>query len=178
MPYLIRKEGDKFRLLNTKTGLYTATKFKSEISAMNAAQNYMRFGGGIVDDVLKATKGMPVGDIAHKLGILGKQRYPEEAHMTIKGKTANFAGPGTRLDLRLDENDNPLPDSMPVDELDWLAYHHDLAYKYHQDLKSRNIADLALLKGATKLPLTVETSQVIGAMYAKLLLENPGLMKT
>ena len=30
----------------------------------------------------------------------------------------NFLGPGTRLDLRLDENNKPLPDSLPVNKID------------------------------------------------------------
>jgi hypothetical protein len=37
-----------------------------------------------------------------------------------------FAGPGTRLDLRLNDDGTPKQWSMPVDRVDLAAYHHDL----------------------------------------------------
>ena len=40
----------------------------------------------------------------------------------------NFAGPGTRLDLRLDSSGRRRPDSIPVDRVDEAAYRHDMAY--------------------------------------------------
>ncbi len=49
------------------------------------------------------------------------QKFEGEVH--IPGM--NFAGPGTRLDLRLNENDTPKQWSYPVDRVDLAAYYHD-----------------------------------------------------
>jgi len=38
----------------------------------------------------------------------------------------SFTGPGTRLDLRLDENNIPLQNSKPKNRIDAAAYKHDL----------------------------------------------------
>ena len=49
----------------------------------------------------------------------------------------SFTGPGTRLDKRLDANDNPLPHSKPINRVDAAAYRHDLAYRDAGDNLSR-----------------------------------------
>ena len=43
-------------------------------------------------------------------------------------KPMNFMGPHTRLDLRLDKNEQPLPSSIPVNKSDYNSYIHDLKY--------------------------------------------------
>ena len=63
----------------------------------------------------------------------------------------NYVGPGTRLDLKLDENENPKPGFEPTDRIDAAALKHDLAYKHASDLKSRNVADRQLLKDLTEI---------------------------
>jgi len=68
-------------------------------------------------------------------------KYPGEMH--IPGM--NFAGPGTRLDLRLDSSGRPKPDSLPVDRVDEAAYRHDMAYATFPDTKTRNIADRVMV---------------------------------
>ena len=68
-------------------------------------------------------------------------KYPGEMH--IPGM--NFAGPGTRLDLRLTPTGAPKSDSMPVDRVDNAAFHHDLAYQHFQDTATRNVADRLML---------------------------------
>jgi hypothetical protein len=40
----------------------------------------------------------------------------------------NFAGPGTRLDQRLNSNGTPKESSKPFDRVGDAAYRHDLAY--------------------------------------------------
>src|SRR5579863_3816131 len=50
---------------------------------------------------------------------------------------AHYLGPGTRLDLRLDVNGNPLPGSEPVDRVDEAALKHDKAYSRFDDLENR-----------------------------------------
>ena len=57
----------------------------------------------------------------------------------------NYVGPGTRLDLKLDENENPKPGFEPTDRIDESALKHDLAYKHAHDFQSRHKADKQLL---------------------------------
>src|SRR5271154_5988680 len=57
----------------------------------------------------------------------------------------HYLGPGTRLDLRLDENGNPLPGSEPVDRVDEAALKHDKAYSKFDDLRNRLKADKEIL---------------------------------
>jgi hypothetical protein len=42
------------------------------------------------------------------------------------------AGPGTRLEPRLDPDSTLKPDSQPIDRVDEAAYHHDIAYATFQ----------------------------------------------
>ena len=42
----------------------------------------------------------------------------------------NFVGPSSRLDIRLNPDETPKTDSMPLNALDRSAYKHDLAYKH------------------------------------------------
>jgi hypothetical protein len=64
----------------------------------------------------------------------------------------NFAGPGTRLDLRLDANGFPIESSRPVDRVDDAAFRHDLAYSKFTDTKRRNIADKIMISELNDLP--------------------------
>ena len=57
-----------------------------------------------------------------------------------------YCGPGTRLDLKLNEDGTPKPGFEPVDRVDEAALKHDLAYSRHSDLKHRNQADKDMLK--------------------------------
>jgi len=45
----------------------------------------------------------------------------------------NFVGPSSRLDIRLNPDETPKTDSMPLNSLDRAAYKHDLAYKHELD---------------------------------------------
>ena len=56
-----------------------------------------------------------------------------------------YCGPGTRLDLRLDEDGKPYPGNEPVDRVDEAALKHDLEYSKYEDLKHRNKADKQML---------------------------------
>ena len=56
-----------------------------------------------------------------------------------------YCGPGTRLDLRLDEDGNPLPGKEPIDRVYEAALWHDLAYSKHDDLRHRNKADKEMI---------------------------------
>lgn len=96
-------------------------------------------------------------------------KLPFEMHMP---GGYNFLGPGTRLDLRLDENNKPLPDSLPVNKIDEAAMHHDICYSKHEDTKTRNkICDSGMLNSLRAIkPMTIKewldksiTTNLIGA---------------
>jgi hypothetical protein len=54
-----------------------------------------------------------------------EQKYPGELHV----KDFSYLGPGTRLDIRLDENDRPKAGEEPINDLDRVAMNHDIAYR-------------------------------------------------
>ena len=68
------------------------------------------------------------------------QKYPGEKHL----KSYNYAGSGTRLDIRLDENNNPKPGEEPINKIDEACLKHDIAYE-SEDLKDRYVADVKLI---------------------------------
>lgn len=66
-------------------------------------------------------------------------------------KPYNFAGPGTKLDKRLDEYKRPKKHSTPVNRVDNSAYHHDLCYDRYNDTKTRNkVCDAKMLRTLKK----------------------------
>src|SRR5437773_3439005 len=67
--------------------------------------------------------------------------FPFEKHLP----GMRYCGPGTRLDLRVDEHGKPFPGNEPVDRVDEAALKHDLAYSKYDDLKHRNVADKEML---------------------------------
>ena len=80
-------------------------------------------GSGIIDNIISK---------------FTAQRYLPERHAISLandtfGKPMQFMGPFTRLDLRLDENEKPKPDSQPLRKSDYASYEHDLAYKHAGD---------------------------------------------
>jgi hypothetical protein len=67
---------------------------------------------------------------------------PNELHIP----NHRFAGPNTRLDLRLNEDDTPKDWSMPIDRDDHAAYIHDLKYRdAGDDLSLKHAADRLLI---------------------------------
>jgi hypothetical protein len=68
-------------------------------------------------------------------------KYPGEIHLPGH----SFTGPGTRLDLRLNQDGTPKDWSKPVDRVDEAAYRHDLAYAKHTDTAGRNVADRVMI---------------------------------
>lgn len=54
----------------------------------------------------------------------------------------NFCGPGsgTKLNERLDSNDNPI--TPPVNSIDQACMKHDISYRDNKDLQSREKADV------------------------------------
>src|SRR5258707_4907989 len=83
-----------------------------------------------------------------------------------------YCGPGTRLDLKLNEDGTPKPGCEPVDRVDEAALHHDLAYSRHADLKNRNKADGIMIQELLKIPNPtwcerLETCFVLPVMFIK-----------
>lgn len=68
-------------------------------------------------------------------------KYPGE--LNLPGM--NFAEPGTRLDLRLDDEGRPKDFSKQVNRVDAAAYRHDLAYTAYPNTKRRNAADRRMI---------------------------------
>ena len=62
------------------------------------------------------------------------QKYEGEHHFP----GYNYLGPGTRLDIRLDENLKPKKGEEPVSNLDARALKHDITYKEIQDEYKRD----------------------------------------
>ena len=76
-------------------------------------------GSGVLDSLLK---------------VFTVERYPGERHArslapSTFGQPMNFMGPGTRLDIRLDANGQPLPNSTPLNSSDYESYTHNKNYK-------------------------------------------------
>jgi len=83
------------------------------------------------------------GDIAASLGKLPGlpwAKYPREKHLPCY----NYCGPGTRLNIRLDNQDQPRPGEYPVNGIDQACYVHDIAYR-DKDLQQRHLADIKLI---------------------------------
>lgn len=94
--------------------------------------------GDLVSSLSKVTSGIK----------LPWAKYPGE--MRLPGM--NFAGPGTRLDLRLNTNCTPKDTSKPVDRVDETAYRHDMAYAAFPDTKTRNVADRVMVSELNEIP--------------------------
>jgi len=62
-----------------------------------------------------------------------------------------YCGPGTRLDLRLNDDDTPRPGNEPIDRVDRAAMEHDIAYTKHRDLRGRHAADKEMIQKLLKI---------------------------
>src|SRR5829696_6589906 len=69
-------------------------------------------------------------------------KYPGEKHLP----GYSYCGPGTRLDIRLDPNDKPLPGEEPINRVDQTCYRHDLDYRdAGEDLPKKHEADRLMM---------------------------------
>jgi len=79
---------------------------------------------------------------------------PVELHLVDRGddgkiKRVSFAGPGTKLNQRLNPDGSYKAYSKPINKLDRGAYTHDLCYMKNKDTKTRNsVCDPPLQKVA------------------------------
>ena len=91
-------------------------------------------------------------------------KYKGEKHLP----PYNYLGPGTRLDIRLDENNNPKPGEEPINAIDQLAYIHDLAYQKSDKIEDRHRADQEMINGLKQLKNLSIPQRLIRAMIIKL----------
>ena len=91
-------------------------------------------------------------------------KYPNEKHLP----GFNYLGPGTRLDIRLNENNIPKSGEEPINEIDRLAYIHDLAYQNSDDINERHRADQEMINGLKQLKNLSIPQRLIRALIIKL----------
>ena len=67
----------------------------------------------------------------------------------------NFTGPFTELDKRLDENESPLLQFKPFNQIDNIALHHDLCYRDADNTgsKTREDCDKTMLEDLDKIKI-------------------------
>ena len=105
------------------------------IPHIHESQNLKKYFGG---DIQKFSEKLP--------GFVWS-RYPGEKHLP----SYNYLGPGTRLDIRLNENNIPKSGEEPINAIDHLAYIHDLAYQNSNNIKDRHRADQEMINGLKQL---------------------------
>ena len=105
------------------------------IPHIHESQNLKKYFGG---DIQKFSSKLP-GFIWAK--------YKGEKHLP----SYNYLGPGTRLDIRLNENNIPKSGEEPINAIDHLAYIHDLAYQNSNNIKDRHRADQEMFNGLKQL---------------------------
>ena len=87
---------------------------------MTSYKNPLMYGGGVMDTLMNA---------------FTYSKYPGEHHYPYYA----YLGPGSRLDIRLDENMKPRPREEPKDDLDAkAALPHDIAYQKIQEQYRRD----------------------------------------
>ena len=78
-------------------------------------------------------KGGDLQTMSTKLPDFPWTKYKGEHHLP----KYSYAGPGTRLDIRLDEKDVPKIGEEPINRVDEAAFKHDIAYR-NEDIRSRH----------------------------------------
>ena len=116
------------------------------------------------DQTLKQYFGGDIQKFSEKLPGFKWGKYKGEKHLP----SYNYLGPGTRLDIRLDENNIPKPGEEPINEIDQLAYIHDLAYKNSSNIQDRHKADLEMTNGLKQLQNLSIPQRLIRLMIIKL----------
>ena len=130
------------------------------------------------DTAKSALKDVKTGDglvdiqkFLSKLPGLPWAKYPGEQHLP-GGYQA--CGPGTRLDIRLDDDGVPRPGEEPINRVDQTCYQHDIAYQNAgDDLSKKHEADRIMLQelNAIQNPTLRETLDKLlikGAINTKL----------
>jgi len=109
--------------------------------------------------------GGDIQKLSEKLPGLPWAKYSGEKHLF----NHSFTGPGTRLDLRLNENDEPKPGEYPINRVDQAALKHDLFYRDHLDINERHFADLKMINELKNIPNPTFRERVERAFIIKIL---------
>jgi len=136
--------------------------------------NNLKFPNIKQNENIKEYVGGDIQNFMSKLPGFIWSKYPGEHHLP----TYNYLGPNTRLDIRLDENDKPKQGEEPINPIDDLAYHHDLAYR-SKDINARHKADQEMIDGLNRLqnlsiPQRIIRAFIIKIFQAKMKLERQG----
>lgn len=88
----------------------------------------------------------------------------------------NYCGPGTRLDIKLNEDKSPKPGFEPVDRVDEAALKHDIAYK-NRNFRARHEADKVIINEVLNIPNPTarercESCIVIAIMFIKKMIDS------
>ena len=129
-----------------------------ELPHLKESQNLKHYFGG---DIQKFSSKLP-GFVWSKYS--GEKHLPGYAYL----------GPGTRLDIRLNENNIPKSGEEPINEIDRLAYIHDLAYQNSDDINERHRADQEMINGLKQfknlsIPQSLIKTLIIKLFQAKIL---------
>ncbi|ESO92716.1 hypothetical protein LOTGIDRAFT_162191 [Lottia gigantea] len=122
------------------------------MSLINVHPPKTYFGAGGIQKSLGSLPGFPW------------TKYPGEKHLPGH----NYTGPGTRLDLRLDENDIPKPGEEPVNRVDAAALKHDILYR-NKDVTFRHQADKQMIDELENIPNPTFKEKLQRALIIKLL---------
>ena len=123
-----------------------------EIPSIKKIKHLKKYFGG---DIQKFTSKLP--------GFIW-ENYKGEHHIP----SYNYLGPNTRLDIRLDENNQPKPGEEPIYAIDQLAYIHNIAYQKSDNISDRHEADIQMISGLKQLKDLSIPQKLIRAMIIKL----------
>ena len=113
---------------------------------------------------LKQYFGSDIQKFSEKLPGFIWSKYPKEKHLP----SYNYLGPGTWLDIRLDKNNLHKQGEEPINEIDRLAYIHDLVYQKSSNIQDRHRADLDMIEGLKGLQNLSFLQKLIKFMIIKL----------
>jgi hypothetical protein len=112
-------------------------------------------------------KGGDLQTVSKKLPDFPWSKYKGEHHLPGH----QYAGPGTRLDIRLDENNQPNPGEEPINRVDQAALKHDIAYN-NEDIRSRQKADIDLIQDLNEIK-----KPTVGERIGRTLVKNAMKLK-
>ena len=122
------------------------------------------------DNSYISKKGGDLQTLSSKLPDFPWSKYPGEHHLP----GYQYLGPGTRLDIRLDENLKPKPGEEPINRIDQAALKHDIAYM-NPNIRDRQKADIDLIQDINEIKNKTWKEKIAGfiaknAMKAKIVI--------
>jgi hypothetical protein len=110
-------------------------------------------------DIHQALSKLPFGTTAYK-----------EMHYVLPNGPASFAGPLTKLDIRLNADDSWKEWSKPKNQVDEACYHHDLDYRdAGDDLIKKHDADRLLLEALQQISPSTFSEKVMKFIIDKII---------